>query len=74
MMAQQLHALLQKHGCVKIESIGQPFDPHFHEAISQQPTTDCDPGTVVLEALPGYQLQDRVIRPSQVIVASTPPE
>jgi molecular chaperone GrpE len=74
MVADQLHSTLEKHGCTRIAADGRPFDPHLHEAISQQPTADYPPGTVVHVALSGYQLHDRVVRPAQVVVSAEPVE
>lgn len=73
MVAQQLHTTLENHGCKRIEADGQPFDPHLHEAISQQPSADHAPGTVMHVVLNGYELHSRVVRPAQVIVAAEPP-
>ena len=70
MVAQQLTDVLQQHDCVKIAALNEPFDPHLHEAILQQPCDDQPPGTVVQETQTGYQLHDRVVRPSQVIVSA----
>jgi molecular chaperone GrpE len=72
LVAQSLESVLAKHGCKRIEALDQPFDPAFHQAISQQPTADRPPNTVVLVAQDGYTLHDRVIRPSQVIVSTEP--
>lgn len=72
MVADQLHNSLEKHGCKKIAADGEPFDPHLHEAIYQQPSADLAPGTVMQVALNGYQLHDRVVRPAQVIVSAAP--
>lgn len=69
----QLLNALTKHHCVRIESLGQPFDPNFHEAISQAPSDEYDAGAVMLEAAAGYRLHDRVLRPSQVIVSTGNP-
>jgi len=73
LVAQQLEAVLSRHHTVKIEAQGKPFDPNVHAAIMQQPTDEYAPGTVVMVAQEGYQLHDRVVRPAQVIVSSTPP-
>jgi molecular chaperone GrpE len=72
LVSQSLVGVLSKHDCKKIEALGQPFDPAFHEAISQQPTADHEPNTVTLVAQDGYTLYDRVVRPSQVIVSKLP--
>lgn len=69
MVAQQLSDTLEKHHCTPIDAIGKPFDPALHEAILQQPSED-PRGTVIFVALQGYQLHDRVIRPTQVIVST----
>lgn len=70
MIARQLETILEKFGCHKIEAQGQPFDPHRHEAISQQPSAEAPAGTIIYVTQEGYLLHDRVIRPSQVIVSS----
>ncbi len=72
LVAQSLEAALAKHDCKRIEALGQPFDPAFHEAISQQPSADHPPGTVVLVAKEGYVLHDRIVRAAQVIVSTSP--
>ncbi len=72
LVAQSLEAGLAKHNCKRIEAQGRPFDPAVHEAISQQPSADVPPGTVLFVAQEGYTLGDRVVRPAQVIVSTSP--
>ena len=72
MVRQQLTTVLEQHHCQRIEADGAVFDPHLHEAIAPFPTDQAPPGTVVEVTLPGYRLHDRVVRPSQVLVASRP--
>lgn len=69
-VAQQFEGVLNKHDCHEIQALGQPFDPHLHEAILQQPSDEHPANTVTHVAQSGYQLHDRVVRPSQVIVSS----
>jgi molecular chaperone GrpE len=64
--------VLHRHHCQRIDAVGRPFDPNVHEAVSQQPSAQHAPGSVLLETQVGYQLHDRVLRPSQVIVAAPP--
>ena len=52
-----------------IESVGQPFDPIYHEAIMQELTDEYESGTVSTELQKGYKIWERVIRPSLVYVA-----
>ncbi|HVJ69884.1 MAG TPA: nucleotide exchange factor GrpE, partial [Caulifigura sp.] len=61
-----------KHEAKPIDALGKPFDPNLHEAITQIPTSDQPPMNVVLEAERGYQMHDRVVRPSKVGVAVSP--
>ena len=73
LVRQQLVSVLGQHHCEPVEAEGQAFDPDFHEAILQQPSTEYDAGMVMLVTQTGYRLHDRVVRPSQVIVSSGPP-
>lgn len=72
MIAGSLLGVLARHNCQPIQALHQPFDPAFHQAISQQATAEFPPGTVVLVAQEGYMLHDRVLRPAQVIVSTAP--
>ncbi len=69
-VAEQFEEVLKRRHCVQIEAINEPFDPHLHEAISQQPSDEHPPGIVVLVTQTGFLLYDRVVRPSQVIVST----
>ncbi len=67
----QLGDALTKIGLKPIEAVGQPFDPNLHEAIMQvEPQGDQQPHEVVEELRRGYQLHDRVVRPTLVKVTS----
>ena len=68
----QLLGLLKKEGVTRIPTVGEPFDPHRHEAVGQMPADDgVADGTVVEEVQPGYLMHDTVIRPAMVRVAAT---
>ena len=69
MVVQQLQGVLKQHHCETIEALHQPFDPHLHEAVTQQVSDEFPPGTVLAVVQVGYRLYDRVVRPSQVIVS-----
>lgn len=73
MTIKQLETVLAGHGAKPIVAQGQPFDPNLHEAISQAPSADYPPMTVLNDVERGYQLHDRVIRPSKVVVSTAPP-
>jgi molecular chaperone GrpE len=72
LVKQQLETILTRHQCEPIKAEGQPFDPHFHEAILHQPSPNVPADRVVMVTQPGYKLHDRVVRPAQVIVSSGP--
>jgi molecular chaperone GrpE len=69
LVGRQLRSTLEKHDIKPIPAEGEAFDPNLHEAILQQPS-DQPSGTIVLVTQEGFQLHDRVVRPSQVIVSS----
>ena len=73
MVAKQLDDALGKHGVREIPAEGELFDPNYHEAISQMPS-DQPEGTVAHVAVTGFQMHDRVVRPSQVVVSAGPAE
>ncbi len=60
---------LEKAGLKEVEAEGKPFDPNFHEAISQQGDDKVAPGHVITEIQKGYLLNGRLIRPSMVVVS-----
>ena len=74
MVCEQLEGILAKHDCSRIKAEGVDFDPNLHEAVVQQPSAEHEPGTVIQEIQPGYQLLDRIVRPSQVIVSQASEE
>jgi molecular chaperone GrpE len=69
MVQQQVEDVLKRHHCRRIEALDTPFDPHLHHAVMQQASSDHPANTVVMVTQNGYQLHDRVVRPSQVIVS-----
>ncbi|MHB8902393.1 MAG: nucleotide exchange factor GrpE [Thermoguttaceae bacterium] len=73
MVSSQLENVLERFHCVRIEAEGRPFDPNLHEAISQMPSADQAPGTVLVVTQLGFLLHDRVVRPCQVVVSTSPP-
>jgi molecular chaperone GrpE len=62
---------LREAGAEPVEALGRPFDPAVHEAIGTLPTDGLDPGTVAREVRRGWRLGDELLRPAQVVVASS---
>jgi molecular chaperone GrpE len=70
MVVQQAREVLAKHQIQPITAVGEPFDPHRHEALTQMPSAEHPPMTVLQEVETGYLLHDRVLRPTKVIVSA----
>lgn len=64
-----LEDTLARQGLKAFSALGQPFDPHLHEAMGHEDRPDVTPGTVSSEVLRGFQLHDRLVRPALVMVA-----
>ena len=71
LLHKQVMDVLAKMGLEVIETEGKEFDPNFHEAVMQTPTSEYPEHTVIKELQKGYKLGDRVLRPSLVNVAVT---
>ena len=69
MVHKQTMDVLTKLGLEVIETEGKEFDPNFHEAVMQTPTSEQPDNTIVNELQKGYKLGDKVLRPSLVNVA-----
>jgi molecular chaperone GrpE len=65
----KLLALLKAQGITPFESLGQPFDPERHEAVSALDSDDYESGTVAEEVQRGYRWGDALLRPARVRVA-----
>lgn len=66
----QLFDNLSKLGLEVIDAKGQEFDPNFHEAVMQTPTSEHPENHVIMELQKGYKLGDKVLRPTLVNVAT----
>jgi len=67
----QLLNLLESHEVFPFDSLGQPFDPGWHEALSTVSAQEAGApsGTIVQEFQKGYRWGDKLIRPARVQVA-----
>ena len=61
--------VLTKSGLETIKAEGEKFDPNFHEAVMQTPTSEKPEHTIIAELQKGYKLGDKVLRPTLVNVA-----
>jgi molecular chaperone GrpE len=72
MIQQQLKSALAETGLEEIDAVGKPFDPNFHEAISEQESAGTPEGHVSQQLRKGYKLKERLLRPASVVVAKKP--
>ncbi|MDD2647007.1 MAG: nucleotide exchange factor GrpE [Patescibacteria group bacterium] len=61
---QQIEDVLKIHGVERIKTLGEKFDPEFHEAIDKKG----DDGKIAEEIQSGYLMHGRTIRPAKVII------
>lgn len=70
----QFLALLGRYGLTALDAKGQPFDPTYHEALSQMSSATVPANTIIEQFRRGWLLAGKLIRPSQVIVSSGAPD
>lgn len=61
---------LAEHGATPLDSVGEPFDANFHEALAQLPSEDVEEGHVINEVKRGWMLNGKLLRAAQVVVSS----
>jgi molecular chaperone GrpE len=61
--------LLERYGLSSMETVGEYFDVHAHDALLEEVRADVEPGTITKEIQKGYKLNDNVLRHAKVIVA-----
>lgn len=69
-----LKELLEKEGLREIEAVCKPFDPNYHEAVTQCESDQHEEGVVADEVCKGYMLNDKLLRASKVVVSKGKPE
>jgi len=72
LVQRELLVALSTHAVTKIEAQGKIFDPNVHEAMAQAESDEVPAGTVLQVFQTGYQLRDRLLRPSRVLVSRKP--
>lgn len=69
MIFRQLQQVLEQEGLTAMNTVGEAFNPEFHQAIMQVESDEYEEGIVVEEVQKGYMLKDRVLRPAMVKVS-----
>ncbi len=73
LVLRQFEQALDRLDVKPVDAKGKPFDPNIHEAVSQVPSEDVSPGSVLEVLQRGYTIGARLLRPSLVVVAQAPP-
>lgn len=69
MIYNQLEDILKKEGLEEIKALGEPFNPHLHEAVQTEETDSCPEDTVLDVILNGYLFRGNMLRPAAVKVS-----
>jgi len=70
MTQKQLNAVFEKFDIKKLSSLGEVFDPNFHQVIQQVEDKEKVEGTIISELQTGYVIKDRVLREAYVVVST----
>jgi molecular chaperone GrpE len=70
MILRKLQGLLERYGVRRLDSLGQPFDPKHHEAVTSEPGSSSSHVVEVYQE--GYYLGDSVLRPAMVKIGDLP--
>ena len=69
MIFRQLMTTMEAEGLVTMETVGQPFNPEYHQAVMTVETDEYEEGIIVEELQKGFMIKDKVIRPAMVKVS-----
>ncbi len=72
MIVKQFETFLEKEKVESIEALGKKFDPAIHEVMCQVESEEHEENTITEEFSKGYQLNGRILRPSQVVISKLP--
>ena len=72
MILKQFSSFLEKEKVAPIEAIGKKFDPMIHEVLTSEESSEHEENTIISQFVKGYMINNRVIRPSQVVISKKP--
>ncbi len=70
LVQQELQTALTRVGIEQFTPVGEPFDPHQHEAVAQQPADGVATGVITQVYQPGYRYKEEILRAAKVVVAA----
>ena len=74
LMERELLAALERHGVVRVNPMGERFDPNRHQAVMEEDNVEVAAGTIVGVLQAGYAISERTLRPAVVVVAKGGPK
>ncbi len=74
MTLKEILKILERFYVTPLKSMGEIFDPRFHQAVGQEASADHPANTIVKELQKGYMIHDRLLRPAMVIVSKAKPQ
>lgn len=69
LLINNIENFFKKEQIKQINCIGEKFNHNIHYAITTLERNDCEDNTIIEEVKKGYMLNDKILRPSHVIVA-----
>ena len=72
MILKQFSSFLEKERVEPIEAIGKKFNPMIHEVLTSEESSEHEENTIISQFVKGYMINNRVIRPSQVVISKKP--
>jgi len=72
MILKQFSSFLEKENVEPIEAIGKKFNPMIHEVLTSEESSENEENTIISQFVKGYTINNRVIRPSQVVISKKP--
>jgi molecular chaperone GrpE len=70
LIQRQFLTVLATRGLKRIETVGKPFDPHYHESMGHAVSKEHAEGTILEELLAGYELNGKLLRPAKVKIST----
>ncbi len=61
---------LADHGATPLDSVGEPFDVNYHEALAQMPSPEVEEGVIMNEVTRGWLLHGKLLRAAKVVVSA----
>ena len=71
LVLRNLENIFEMEGVKKINALGTQFDPYLHEALLYEENEDANEGEIMTVIQEGYSINDRILRPSRVVVAQS---